>query len=774
MGQAKGNNAPVIAIVIPSYNDEKYIRECLDSIKTQTVPFWEAWIVDDHSDDKSVEIIKEYMNGDERFHVIVNPANQSAWTARARGIMAVSPNVGYIMFADADDTLQPDAVEYLLGMIRRKPVDIIHFGTNVINCSDVSNARTKHYDRYLQPPKGELKGADVLWSFISRDFEGHLWNKIFRASLLKSVVENVGIELDLPKAQDKALYWAVCCIGESLSYFGVKRRLYNYNYGRGTEGTIGNISLKECRKYFTQALVENKIDEITKRSPLYNPELDGVLKSSRYNLIRHSVRNLMRLNAGDMAAGLDMITDYWSREPDKADIVCAMAEYSWDKQAGLSDILCRSDFLKRSQRDKINVIGTFYHRMDNGGIQRVISRLVEIWHDTGYKIILFTDCEPTPDDYPIPEYVVRVTTKLAVSACNAGNYAERGRNLAELLKKYSVDCMVYHSYFSDVLLYDTCICKAINVSFVLYVHNVFSRYLRYNDPKFSTIPKFSRLADAVVCLDDASAQWWRAFNPNVHKVLNPLTFELGAPEPPSHRAHSILFLCRLEEKAKRPSHAVDIAEKVIEKYSDTKMYVVGSGEEHYVRSLKDKAAKRGLADKIVFVGFTKEVEKYYRECSVFLSCSAHEGAPMTLCEALSFGMPVVMYDLPYLEVVKGNPGIIGVPQNDKQAATYAICGLFADSGLLAKTGKSGRDFLEKMYSRDLGGEWKEIFNFVNVHSPKPPEDLVKVAETIVNDHLAGYTDKGTHLSLAFRIRRYYKQFGLKRTIRRAFEKMTEG
>ena len=44
-------------------------------------------------------------------------------------------------------------------------------------------------------------------------------------------------------------------------------------------------------------------------------------------------------------------------------------------------------------------------------------------------------------------------------------------------------------------------------------------------------------------------------------------------------------------------------------------------------------------------------------------------------------------------------------------------------------------------ARDLGGEWKEIFNFVNVHSPKPPEDLVKVAETIVNAERKGFTKR---------------------------------
>lgn len=771
----KSTDAPVIAIIVPSYNDEKYIRECLDSIANQTASFWEAWIVDDCSEDKSAEIAEEYQNNDKRFHLIRSLENLSAWTARAKGIMSVSPSVQYIMFADADDTLRPDAVERLFTMISRTPVDILHFGTYVINCNNVSKERIRRYDKYLQPPKAFLRGEEVMKSFIAGDFEGHLWNKMFKASLLKKVIADVGVEIKLPKAQDKVLYWAVCCADGDLSYRGVKRRLYNYNYGRGIEGTEGNISLDECRKFFAQALSENKIDEITRRSPIYDLSFDPILDKSRYNLIRHSVRNLLRLGMNDMVTGFNIITDYWNKETDKTDIVCAMAEYSWKRQSEISDILYKSDFLNTAPKKEIKVVGTFYHRMDNGGIQRVISLLIEIWHGMGYDVVLFTDCEPSSDDYRIPDYVVRVKTSRAISSCDAVNYAERGKNLAYLLKRYRVDCMVYHSYFSDVLLYDTCICKAVNVPFVLYEHNVFSRYLLYNDLKFSTIPKFSRLSDAVACLDETSAQWWRCFNSNTYKVLNPPTFCLNSCESVSDRGRNILFLCRLEKNPKRPDHAVDIAEMVIKRFPDVKMFIVGSGDGDYVKSLKNSISRRGLDKNIILTGFTKDVEKYYRECGVFLSCSSHEGAPMTLCEALSFGMPVVMYELPYLEIVKENPGIISVPQNDKKSAADAICGLLADSWLLAKTGRDGRHFIEKMYSCDLSGEWERIFDSLKGGFKIRNNDRATVADIIVNDYLAGCGDgKTERISMRRKIKRYYKQFGLKRTIKRVFEKIAEG
>ena len=84
---------PLVAVIIPVYNDEKYISECLDSLLAQTAPYWEAWLADDHSDDRSAEICAEYCRRDSRFHFIGSEKNGSAWACRARGIMSASPSV---------------------------------------------------------------------------------------------------------------------------------------------------------------------------------------------------------------------------------------------------------------------------------------------------------------------------------------------------------------------------------------------------------------------------------------------------------------------------------------------------------------------------------------------------------------------------------------------------------------------------------------------------------------------------------------------------------
>lgn len=731
--------APLVAVIVPVYNDEKYLQICLDSILNQTASFWEDWLVDDCSTDTSPDIIQKYCEKDARFHSLHNDVNSSAWVSRAKGILAVSPSVKYIMFADADDSLELYAVEKAYDLMEKDPVDILHFGTSVKYLAENTPENIKKYSDYLQPELSKLTGRDVFDSFISRDFEGHLWNKLFRANLLQDVIQELGADRILPKAQDKALYWAACWQKEDLTYRGVADKLYIYNYGLGVEGSRDHLTLDQFRQYLSQAWTEDTIAEVMAKHPEESEKYTEIIEKSRSNLINHTARAYARLHSADKVAGMDLIADYWRDPLDTARFVSALAAHTWGSQIELANTVTGSQLFKIKTKDiALRVIGTYYHRMDNGGIQRVIAQLMPIWHQMGYEVVLFTDYEGSENDYEIPDYVTRVAIGHSFSRSRRGKYAKRGINFAKLLMEYNVDCMVYHSYFSDVLLYDMCVCKSLNIPFLIYEHNVFSRFARYSDTKFSTIPIFARVADGVICLDDVSAVWWKHFNPNVHVVLNPLTFDLSKTIPSERNNHTILFLCRLEEEAKHPHDAITIIRELVKRLPDVKMYIVGSGSSRrYVKRLHDRIIKLNLENNIIMTGFTKDVESYYLESSLFLSCSSHEGFMLTLGESLSHNIPVVMYDLPYLPLVQNNPGIFSVRQRDIDMAVDAIYRLFTNQALLLEAGDAGREFLAKMYSIDLSSQWNQIFESLYcVHKDLAFETKV-MCDILIRDYYDG-------------------------------------
>ena len=78
---------PLISIVIPVYNAEKYLRACLDSVLAQTYKNWEAICVNDGSSDNSAQILEEYAAKDARFHIINQP-NSGVSTARRLSLQA--------------------------------------------------------------------------------------------------------------------------------------------------------------------------------------------------------------------------------------------------------------------------------------------------------------------------------------------------------------------------------------------------------------------------------------------------------------------------------------------------------------------------------------------------------------------------------------------------------------------------------------------------------------------------------------------------------------
>ena len=99
---------PVVSIIIPIFNQEKYLRECLESIRLQSFHDFEAIMVDDGSTDNSCLIYEEYAKDDYRF-VLCRKTNSGVSSTRNVGIDIARGK--YVLFVDADDKLPHDAIE---------------------------------------------------------------------------------------------------------------------------------------------------------------------------------------------------------------------------------------------------------------------------------------------------------------------------------------------------------------------------------------------------------------------------------------------------------------------------------------------------------------------------------------------------------------------------------------------------------------------------------------------------------------------------------------
>ena len=112
----------MISVIVPVYNVEEYLEECLESIKRQTYIDIEVILVNDGSTDGSKEICERYCEKDSRFK-LVNQENKGLSGARNRGMLESKGE--FISFVDSDDVLKEDMLEQLMKQMTSEDIDIV-------------------------------------------------------------------------------------------------------------------------------------------------------------------------------------------------------------------------------------------------------------------------------------------------------------------------------------------------------------------------------------------------------------------------------------------------------------------------------------------------------------------------------------------------------------------------------------------------------------------------------------------------------------------------
>ena len=130
---------PKVSIIVPTYNVEQYIDECVGSLTNQTMHDIEILLSDDCSTDSTLAILHKLAEQDARIRIIEHERNVSASKCRKDAVLASHGE--YIMFSDADDRYELNACAAAYEAIRREGTDIVQFDTFVENCGNVLQSR---------------------------------------------------------------------------------------------------------------------------------------------------------------------------------------------------------------------------------------------------------------------------------------------------------------------------------------------------------------------------------------------------------------------------------------------------------------------------------------------------------------------------------------------------------------------------------------------------------------------------------------------------------
>lgn len=161
---------PLISIIVPSYNKVKFIKETIDSVVNQTYINWELIIVDDGSDDGTLEVIDGAKKNDARIKLLVNDLNRGANFSRNRGIKEAIGN--YVIFLDADDLLKSSCLENRLAFIEKGNFDFCVFSMGVFT-KVIGDSPYKWIPNSTEPLSDFLK-HELPWSILQP-----IWRKDF-------------------------------------------------------------------------------------------------------------------------------------------------------------------------------------------------------------------------------------------------------------------------------------------------------------------------------------------------------------------------------------------------------------------------------------------------------------------------------------------------------------------------------------------------------------------------------------------------------------------
>ena len=406
------------------------------------------------------------------------------------------------------------------------------------------------------------------------------------------------------------------------------------------------------------------------------------------------------------------------------ELVTGMADQWWDKPAECFELLGETDLLSVLPRP-VRTVALFYFSIGIGGGERVTASVASQLVSNGMNVVLFTDVEPTPEDFDVPETV----TRIVLPGQSKGDYASRCIALASAINEYEVDAMVYCQWLSHALPWDMLLCKLLDVYFVVYSQSTMRTMFCEADPVDFQLSVPYRYLDGLIVLSETDRAFWSMTVPRVWKTYNPCTLIPGSVARSKLDEPIVLWLGRLSEFDKRPSEALRIMALVHKKMPDAKLLMVGPAPNEWAqKQLEGLVSELGAEEYIRFEGPTNDVASYYQKASVYLLTSRYEGWCLSLAESKAMGVPCVSYNLPYLSLFEGCRGMLVVRQRDREAAADAVCNLLEDVDLRRRLGDDAFLQAKEMADFDHSAFWDDVIARVQEGTPARTclkgEDLV--------------------------------------------------
>ena len=752
------------SICVPVFNVEKYLGRCLDSLVSQTYKNIEIICVDDGSTDGSLAILEEFAKNDNRIVVLKHEGNKGLLQARKTAVLKATGD--YILFVDSDDSIALNTCEVIAQNLQNDEVDIFALGYNLDFSKSLSDLAIKMARAFYATPTAKKSGNEIFkMCFLRQEIAHNVIGKAFKRELCVKVYSNI-IDGNIVMSEDLYAYMKLAFFAKTFK--SISAKLYNYTYGTGIS-TQKTINIKTFEKTAKTMVLFDDLKKFFDKEGAGEYCFEAIQKWEE-KVFEDCVGNFVyNIPTAEKSIAFDVLIKYFGKEK----VFMKLAGFYFSNQAMICDAAANSKAILHEKKD-IKTIGFFYYKLGNGGVERVIQMLVPMFLKMGYKVVCFSEQELSSESYKFPRNVKIEVVPNSIGVVNL-DYAKRAKIFGDLLVENKVDLMLYQAYNSEIFGFDALLCRLNNIYVVPTFHGVLLNAKNYLCGDFLKKTSYYKLCDTIHVLTTAERTFWKAYGFKTKYIPNPLTFDVSKTEVSKLDNKSCLWLARLEPVQKQPEKAIEIFKRVVDDVPDAKLVMVGKADsKEYEKMLKRLVKKNNLEENIEFVGYTKNVDEYYKNASVFLMTSAFEAYPMTLGEAMSYGLPCVMFNLPYVELSKDNKGIAICDQDDVDAAAEMIVKILTNKILRKEMGRESREYIENVSRYNIQKDWEDLIaDLPNGNTIEVVDEYAKIiptiAETCLFNPFAKNAYRGPKVSIFKKFRRKVKQIGFFPTVKLCFK-----
>lgn len=706
-----------LSVLIPVYNVQKWLGECLDSLSVQTLENVEYIFVDDGSTDRSGELLDSFAFKDARVKVIHLSDNEGLLKARKHAIDAASGK--YTLILDSDDFLpSKTTLEELLFLAQTNNVNILQFS---IACCGGVQEQVSGNENYLNyPTEYSISGyQSILNNVFSNKKKGTftLWNKIYRTAILKQAAKHIP-DRKIICAEDIFLFFIICLYAKT--YKRVLTPPY-YVYRLGSGVSTGDVTIEKYHQYAAEPLIIKDLQSVIKTTNYdEDPVITEALQWLKSNMLDYQLYRLSLLQESQRPEGLGYLLTY--NQPQ--DVIGKFSQTPRFSQEAFVNMALD---LKRPshQPEKTTQVLAIY--ADECTNEHFFNQHIPILQTLNYQLVLISEKEKI-----LPSILEGVSRE----ALPASYSEHRAQVWSKIAQTHKVDAVLYLNSYHKHCPYDTVLLQQLGVK-VIYFQEESACLAVLRGPQslrnFSNQTQRLQLADALIVTDALDKVYYDQLGIPTTWIPT-LPTEVSIRTKPYEHTHQKVFWIATGCDAQSQKQAISILKRALALKPSIVCEILVD-DAFLSDELKQWAIEDERHVKLIKSGENEQLKVFLEATVMLLVGPLTSNSISRFRKAQVLGIPVVTYDLPELSL---NDGGLHNHFSGYEGAARSIMRILDNPELAQSLSLKAASVMKHFGSENIKETWLKVLGN-DLYLPKVLNEQQKdfrLHQKLMNDFIA--------------------------------------